>query len=127
MNTARIVVLTIAPGAGGIAAYLASGSNDQLLPAEPVVRLQTLDALVACSDTGQGRCRSRQQERPGFAVAQPVRPGEAGRWTHSQDMRQCRRRRERWSGQQYVRYSYAYYLRLRRMLELYLGGSFSSK
>jgi hypothetical protein len=27
MNTARIVVLTIAPGAGGAAAYLASGSD----------------------------------------------------------------------------------------------------
>jgi hypothetical protein len=27
MNTARIVVLTIAPGAGGVAAYLASGSD----------------------------------------------------------------------------------------------------
>ena len=55
MNTARIVVLTIAAGAGGVAAYLASGSNDQLLPAKPVARLQTLDALVASSDTGLGR------------------------------------------------------------------------
>ncbi len=27
MNTARIVVLTIAPGAGGVAEYLASGSD----------------------------------------------------------------------------------------------------
>jgi len=27
MNTARIVVLTIAPGAGGVAAYLAGGSD----------------------------------------------------------------------------------------------------
>jgi pilus assembly protein CpaB len=54
MNTARIVVLTIAPGAGGVAAYLASGSDNKLLPAEPVVRLRTLDVLVASSDTGLG-------------------------------------------------------------------------
>jgi len=55
MNTARIVVLTIAPGAGGDAAYLARGSDDQLLPPEPVVRLQTPDVLVASSDIGLGR------------------------------------------------------------------------
>ncbi|MCE3256263.1 MAG: hypothetical protein K0Q64_346 [Nitrobacter vulgaris] len=29
MNTARIVVLTIAVGAGGLAAYLASGSDEK--------------------------------------------------------------------------------------------------
>jgi pilus assembly protein CpaB len=55
MNIARNVVLTIAPGAGGDAAYLARGSDDQLLPAEPVVRLQTPDILVASSDTRLGR------------------------------------------------------------------------
>jgi len=54
MNTARIVVLTIAVGAGGIAAYLASGS-DKPLPTEPVAQLQTVDVLVAKSDIGLGQ------------------------------------------------------------------------
>jgi pilus assembly protein CpaB len=55
MNTARIVVLTIAVGAGGIAAYLASGSDNKPLPAEPVAQLQTVDVLVAKSDIGLGQ------------------------------------------------------------------------
>jgi pilus assembly protein CpaB len=54
MNTARIVVLTIAIGAGGIAAYLASGS-DKPAPTEPVAQLQTVDVLVAKSDIGLGQ------------------------------------------------------------------------
>jgi pilus assembly protein CpaB len=57
MMTARIVVLTIALGAGGVAAYLASGSdNDKPAPAaEPTVSLQTIDVLVAKSDIGLGQ------------------------------------------------------------------------
>ena len=54
MNTARIVVLTIAIGAGGIAAYLASGS-DKPAPAAPVAQLPTVDILVAKSDIGLGQ------------------------------------------------------------------------
>ena len=54
MNTARIVVLTIAIGAGGIAAYLASGSDNKP-PSEPVAQLQTVDVLVAKSDIGLGQ------------------------------------------------------------------------
>jgi pilus assembly protein CpaB len=54
MNTARIVVLTIAVGAGGIAAYLASGS-DKPLPSEPVAQLQTVEVLVAKADIGLGQ------------------------------------------------------------------------
>ena len=54
MNRARIVVLTIAIGAGGVAAYLASGS-DRPPPAEPVAQLQTVDVLVAKSDIGLGQ------------------------------------------------------------------------
>jgi pilus assembly protein CpaB len=54
MNTARIVVLTIAVGAGGVAAYLASGSEPKG-PAEPVVQLQTVDVLVAKNDIGLGQ------------------------------------------------------------------------
>jgi len=43
MNTARIVVLTIAIGAGGIAATLASGFDHQsAAPATPIPQLRTL-------------------------------------------------------------------------------------
>jgi pilus assembly protein CpaB len=55
MYTARIVVLTIALSAGGFAAYLASGSDNKPLPAEPVVQLQTVDVLVAKADIGLGQ------------------------------------------------------------------------
>jgi pilus assembly protein CpaB len=55
MNTARIVVLTIALGAGGVAAYLASGSDNRPLPAEPTALLQTVDVLVAKADIGLGQ------------------------------------------------------------------------
>jgi pilus assembly protein CpaB len=55
MNTARIVVLTIAVGAGGIAAYLASGSDSTPPPAAPVAQLQTVDVLVAKADIGLGQ------------------------------------------------------------------------
>ncbi|KRR30180.1 Flp pilus assembly protein CpaB [Bradyrhizobium retamae] len=55
MNTARIVVLAIAIGAGGIAAYLASGSGDTPAPVQPVAQMQTVDILVAKSDIGLGQ------------------------------------------------------------------------
>jgi pilus assembly protein CpaB len=55
MNTARIVVLTIAIGAGGIAAYLASGSDKPAEPAAPVAQLPTVDVLIAKSDIGLGQ------------------------------------------------------------------------
>jgi len=55
MNTARIAVLGIAIVAGGIAAYLASGSSDAPAPAQPVVQMQTVDILVAKSDIGLGQ------------------------------------------------------------------------
>src|SRR5450631_1426772 len=54
MNTARIVVLTIAISAGGVAAYLASGS-DKPQQVAPVAQLQTVDVLVAKSDIGLGQ------------------------------------------------------------------------
>jgi len=67
MNTARIVVLTIAIGAGGIAADPASGSdNKPAAPAEPTAQLQTVDVLVAKSDIGLG---------------QTVKPGDLRRQT----------------------------------------------
>jgi pilus assembly protein CpaB len=56
MMTARIVVLMIALGAGGIAAYLVSGSdNKPVQVAEPTVSLQTVDVLIAKSDIGLGQ------------------------------------------------------------------------
>ena len=54
MNIARIVVLTIALCAGGVAAYLASGS-DKPPPSAPIAQLQTVDVLVAKSDIGLGQ------------------------------------------------------------------------
>jgi len=56
MNIARIVVLTIALSAGGVAAYLASGSdNSKPAPTESSAKLQTVDVLVAKSDIGLGQ------------------------------------------------------------------------
>lgn len=55
MNTARIVVLTIAVGAGGVAAYLASGSDNKPAAVDPVAQMPTVDVLVAKSDIGLGQ------------------------------------------------------------------------
>src|SRR5580693_7872635 len=56
MKTARIVVLVIAISAGGVAAYLASGSDaPKTVAAEPVAQLPTVDVLVAKSDIGLGQ------------------------------------------------------------------------
>jgi pilus assembly protein CpaB len=55
MNRARIAVLTIAVAAGGVAAYLASGSDSRPPPAEPVAQLQTVDVLVAKADIALGQ------------------------------------------------------------------------
>jgi pilus assembly protein CpaB len=54
MKTARIVVLTIALGAGGVAAYLARGT-DTASPEPPVAQLPTTEVLVAKSDIGLGQ------------------------------------------------------------------------
>jgi pilus assembly protein CpaB len=55
MNTARIVVLAIAISAGGIAAYLASGSSDNKPAPEPVAQLPTVDVLVAKDEINLGQ------------------------------------------------------------------------
>ncbi len=55
MNTARIVVLIIALAAGGIAAYLASGSDNKPASTEPVAQVQTVEVLVAKADIGLGQ------------------------------------------------------------------------
>jgi pilus assembly protein CpaB len=53
MNPARIAVLGVAVVAGGIAAYLASGSDEK--PAAPVAQLPTVDVLVAKNEIGLGQ------------------------------------------------------------------------
>ena len=56
MNTARIVVLVIALGAGGVAAYLASGYQNAPAPVLPVAeKLPTVEVLVAKSDIQLGQ------------------------------------------------------------------------
>ena len=56
MNIARVVVLIIALSAGGVAAYLARGTEEKsrVVP-EPVVQLPTVEILVAKSDIGLGQ------------------------------------------------------------------------
>jgi pilus assembly protein CpaB len=54
MNIARVVVLTIALSAGGVAAYLARGTDEKSRPAEPAAQLPTVEILVAKSDIGLG-------------------------------------------------------------------------
>src|SRR5882757_7546365 len=55
MNTARIVVLVIAIGAGGVAAYLASGSDKEVAAPAAVQHLPTMDVLVAKDDINLGQ------------------------------------------------------------------------
>ena len=55
MNIARIVVLTIALSAGGVAAYLARGTDTTPRPVEPVAQLPTTEILVAKTDLGLGQ------------------------------------------------------------------------
>ncbi len=54
MNSARIVVLAIALGAGGIAAYLMSGPAKEIPTAPAAVQLPTADVLVAKADIALG-------------------------------------------------------------------------
>ncbi|NEW97271.1 Flp pilus assembly protein CpaB [Rhodopseudomonas sp. BR0G17] len=56
MNPARIVVLTVAVGAGGVAAYLASSAGPQpAAAAAPAAQLQTIEVLVAKNDIPLGQ------------------------------------------------------------------------
>jgi pilus assembly protein CpaB len=55
MNRARIIVLTVALGAGGVAAYLASGWDSKPPPQAPVAQLPTVDVLVAKADINLGQ------------------------------------------------------------------------
>jgi pilus assembly protein CpaB len=55
MKSARIIVLAIALIAGGLAAYLVSGSSDTKEPVAAVPQLPTVDVLVAKDDIGLGQ------------------------------------------------------------------------
>jgi pilus assembly protein CpaB len=60
MKAARIVVLAVALGAGGIAAFLASGSKEPPPPPPPVVQIDTVDILVAKADINMGQVVASQ-------------------------------------------------------------------
>jgi pilus assembly protein CpaB len=56
MKAARLVVLGVAVAAGGVAAYLASGSHRPAPePAKPVAQLETVEVLVAKTDLDRGQ------------------------------------------------------------------------
>ena len=55
MKTAQIAVLSIALGAGGVAAYLARGTDDKPAPVQPVAQLPTVEVLVAKNEIGLGQ------------------------------------------------------------------------
>lgn len=55
MNTARILVLAIAIAAGGMAAYLASGSDPKPVVQAPAPKLDTVDVLIAKADIPLGQ------------------------------------------------------------------------
>jgi pilus assembly protein CpaB len=55
MNTARIVVLAIAIGAGGVAAFLVSGTGKEAPTAPVTAQLPTVDVLVAKDDIALGQ------------------------------------------------------------------------
>jgi pilus assembly protein CpaB len=56
MKTAQIAVLSIALGAGGIAAYLARGTDDKAqAPVQAVAQLPTVEVLVAKNEIGLGQ------------------------------------------------------------------------
>jgi pilus assembly protein CpaB len=61
MKTARIAVLVVAIGAGGMAALLMAGGSNTPPPAPPpVVQIETTDILVAKNDLGIGQALGPQ-------------------------------------------------------------------
>ena len=63
MKAARLVVLAVALGAGGIAAYLVAGGDDEKKeapPPPPVVQMETVDVLIAKGDIGMGTAVAAQ-------------------------------------------------------------------
>ena len=78
MNTARIVDLTIANGAGGIAAFLASGSEGQ--PAAPLQAMQRKirPAATASSSFINQRSKGISAVRYGVASRQAMQTRPRG-------------------------------------------------
>ena len=99
MNTARIVVLTIALSAGGVAAYLASGSDNKPPPSEPVAQLQTVDVLVAKADIGLG-----QSVKPGESAMADLAGRDCKQQLHS-PQRTSRRHQRRSPARSRARHS----------------------
>jgi pilus assembly protein CpaB len=63
MKAARLVVLVVAVAAGGVAAYLASGSGEAPPappPPKPVAQIDTVEILVAKNDIAMGQVVSGQ-------------------------------------------------------------------
>jgi pilus assembly protein CpaB len=80
MKPARLIVLIIAIGAGGVAALLAGRSDPPPPPPEPVVRLETTEVLVANAEIGMGYSVSPQDLRwqtwPAAAAGSFIRKNE---------------------------------------------------
>jgi pilus assembly protein CpaB len=80
MKPARLIVLFIAIGAGGIAALLAGRSEAPPPPPAPVVQLETTDVLVANAEIGMGYAVSapdlRWQTWPTAAAGSFIRKNE---------------------------------------------------
>ena len=55
MKAARILVLVVALGAGGLAAFLASRSEKAAPAPAPIAQIETVDILVASADIGIGQ------------------------------------------------------------------------
>jgi Flp pilus assembly protein CpaB len=82
MKPARIIVLLIALAAGGIAAFMASRSDQAPppAPAAPIAQLETTDVLVANAEIGMGTAVKpedlRWQTWPAAASANFIRKSD---------------------------------------------------
>ena len=60
MKAARILVLTVALAAGGVAAFLVSGEEKPKPAPAPIVQMPTVEVLIAKGDIGMGTAVSAQ-------------------------------------------------------------------
>lgn len=63
MKAARLVVLGVAIAAGGLAALLASGSDEPDAPPPPAAKFDTVDVLIAGKDVGMGTSLAAEDMR----------------------------------------------------------------
>jgi len=81
MNVARILILGVALAAGGAAAYLVAGGDEEKRPEPaPVVQFATVDVLIAKNDIGMGTAVSEFlglgfEFGPGLSPATGQHPG----------------------------------------------------